>query len=178
MDNPYAPPLADSSPQPPAQASDQVLWRVQGERLLVRPGAVLPEVCLMSGAAGVRGRRTFLPIQTSTLTGLLAPSNRIAIFQSRQTVAKGTCLLIGGPVLGFAAGLASTFLMVGDGSATWASALVSFTLMGLGPVAPIWFFRKLPSIGREEDDGWYPVLRVHPAAIERLRELGQADAAT
>jgi hypothetical protein len=43
--NPYLPPSADPS-SPPEEVPDNSLWRVEGGRLLVQDGAILPKVCI------------------------------------------------------------------------------------------------------------------------------------
>lgn len=168
-DNPYAPPASDRWPH--AQEGGESLWRVEGGKLLVRPGAVLPAVCLIDGTEGSPGSWTLLAFSSASLTGLRTPSESITLFQSRPALLKASCMLLGGPVLGTVAGVITSLVMQDDGSATAASITVSFALIVLGGVLPIWRLSKSPEISVMGVDGWHEVLRVHPVAIERLRTM-------
>ncbi len=171
MDNPYAPPLADRSPQPEAPGSVEILWRVEGGKLLARPGAVLPEVCVRNGAAGLPGSRTLLPFAASTLTGHPVPAERITFFQGRPALVKGWCMLAGGPLLGIAASIFGALVLRGDDPATKVGASVCFCLMVVGGVVPLWLLPRELQTGPVDADGWYEIRNVHPAAIRRLRDL-------
>lgn len=161
-DNPYAPPASDQGEHQP-QEPGQVLWRIEDDKLFVRPGAVLPEICLWDGTEGSPGSWTLLAFR--------APEESITVFQSRPTLLKVWCMLLGGPVLGTGAGVLCSILMVGDDSATTASIFVSFTVMILGAAVPLWLLRKRPEIVDAETNGWHEVLNVSPTAIVRLQEL-------
>ena len=58
LSNPYAPPHAPPPGLDPAAADDLTPWRLQGDTLLVRKGATLPEICIYTGqpAPGQRER--------------------------------------------------------------------------------------------------------------------------
>jgi hypothetical protein len=172
-DDPYAPPAADRSPQVPAGGINGFLWRVEGDRLLVRPGAVLPEVCLVDGTSGLRGIRVPLAFRPFSLSSIFVPTEVITVFRSKRTVLRGLCLLIGGPVSGTVAGVISSIVMTGDFSATTGSISVSISLMVFGVAVPFWKLRRFPAINTAEAQGWHEVRNVHSDAIARLEELQQ-----
>lgn len=171
-DDPYAPPASDPGPQ--VQESGEGLWRVKAGKLLVRVGAVLPEVCVFDGWEKVPGFRTGLGLRPFSLTAVFVPAPGIVVFQSRQAFLKNLSILIGGPVLGTAAGMASSLAMPWDSSATAASITVSLAFMVSGVAVPIWHLRKMPEINPAEADGWHEVRNVHPRAIACLRSMQSA----
>src|SRR3954453_19131261 len=63
--NPYAPPqagLSDEVPSHPDSQADLPLWRLEGETLIVRNTADLPDVCLFSGEPTSPNQRLPLPL--------------------------------------------------------------------------------------------------------------------
>ena len=55
--DPYASPAVDPTGPLPESREEGKLWRVEADRVLVRDGAVLPDVCMLSGFEGGRGFR-------------------------------------------------------------------------------------------------------------------------
>jgi hypothetical protein len=166
--NPYAPPQADVG-APPAVRNTGEGWRIENDRLLVRDGAVLPDVCVLGGGPRGPGRRRRLLLCGSSGFLLPRPVIKVFAFQSRLAVLKRSVRLFGGVVLGFVAGVGSSFVMVGDGSATTASITVSFSLIGLGFLVTFWQGHHGLRI-TEVDDGWYSIAGISPEVIGGLKE--------
>lgn len=166
--NPYAPPRTEVA-VPVAATETGHGWRIENDKLLVRDGAALPEICILGGNPCLPVHRTWLRL--NTLSGLLRRQEiRIDVFESRHTYLKRSIGVIGGILLGFAGGVASSILMIGDGSATPASISVSCFLIVLGILVAFWQSRHLPRITQGRD-GWYLVESIAPGVLARLKSI-------
>jgi fatty acid desaturase len=77
LSNPYAPPNSPQAGLDPATADDLTPWRLEGDTLLVRKGATLPEICIYTGqpAPGLREREqiSWTPIWFKVMAVLMPP---------------------------------------------------------------------------------------------------------
>ncbi len=170
--NPYEPPRVGSMALP-AGEGEACDWRIEGDFLLVRDGAVLPAVCLWSGVNGCPGSWIRLPVPTLSGSFRLSPAIRVTAYQSRSAVLKRFVRIFGGTLLGFVSGSASSVIMIGDGSATPFSIVVSFLLIGLGLLVA---FSGHRTTLREVGDGWYRLDGLAPGAIAGFKGFrGSAD---
>ena len=161
--DPYAPPAADPTLPPALPDESGSLWRMEGGRLLVRDGAVLPEICILSGGKGDRGKRLSLRLRLPLFSKLYHKVIQVSLFRSYRGARNDVLRFLAGPVLGFGAGLLSSVLMTGDDSATTASISVSFGLIGLGVIVIPRFQAHKVLQAVPAHDGWHELRGVHPA---------------
>jgi hypothetical protein len=167
--NPYAPPSSENA-APPPKIIFGWHWKIVQGRLLARDGAVLPNVCILSGASDRLGLKTFLRRQPF-LSWHSREVIKVQVFMSHRSSLMNLALLVAGPILGCAAGIASSAVMIGDGSATAASLSVSITLICLGLGSMLFLHaRKSPRIATGVNL-WHEIRGVHPSAITLLQEI-------
>ena len=167
--NPYAPPESEAPARQEAIGAGR-FWRVEGDKLLVRDGAVLPDVCITSGATQNPGRRVNTRLSPSPFSKLHAEKIRISFYRTYRGVFRETLYMAGGPVLGTVAAVVCSEWMVGDGSATKASISISFGIMILGFIPSAFLAGKRLRVVASHD-GWHELQGIHPAAIRKLGAL-------
>jgi hypothetical protein len=168
--NPYAPPRVEVA-VPVASAGTGHGWRIENNKLLVRDGAVLPEICILGGDPLLPLDRSWLRLDT--VPGF--PSRReirIETFESRHTYVKRCLGLFVSVVLGFAGGVASSILLFSDDSGpTLANISVPCFVIGVGVLVGFKQCRYLPRLIKGRD-GWYRVESIAPRVLARLKEVG------
>jgi hypothetical protein len=165
--NLYAPPqTAVSAPMAAAAAGHD--WKIEDNSLWVRDGAVLPDICIWGGDQGSPGSRGRwrLPATSKFRAQVIS----ISTFQSRYSSLKRAVRIFGGLVVAFPAGVTTSELMVGDGSATPTTIAVSVSVIGLGIALTVWQSRHIVQITETRDD-WHRLSGIPPAVVKRLKEI-------
>ena len=170
--NPYAPPGVDptrSSPEPDHRGQG---WRMDGLKVLIRDGAVLPDVCILGGPPGGQLRRIQLRMvpwrswRLSTeeiLLTAMQSDEMAATIRKRRRRQTGVALLTGL--------LAMAGLLV----------LFPDLTRSLIPLAAVCFFPLVGAFQASKDprvvpvgSGWYELQHLSPAVISELSRFGRA----
>jgi hypothetical protein len=94
----------------------------------------------------------------------------ISAFESRYSSLKRAVRIFGGLVLAFPAGVITSELMVGDGSATPTTIAVSVTVTALGIALTVWQSSHILQVAETRDD-WHRLSGIPPAVVKRLGEI-------
>ncbi|WP_035609601.1 hypothetical protein [Haloferula sp. BvORR071] len=164
--DPYAPPAASGWIKPVVVDAGHG-WKVEGQSLWVRDAAVLPDVCIVSGKAGIGGRRVSLHLPGRRR----GPRINISVFRSYRGVGKDIVNFVVGPIVGTLAAVACSEWMIGDESATVASISASLGLFILGVAFSASKARRALRIVASRD-GWHELQGVNPAALKHLGAIG------
>ena len=162
--NPYAPPASVV----PAHPGAGRLWRIEGGLLLVRHGAVLPEVCVWGGGVDLPGQRRELVLRWFPQWGLIPRKTRVSVFLSHRELRKRRLRILLAAILGIAvAGTTAWFIAHRDPPKPLAGQLIPFTTLSFLSVVSAWYASKL-RVGPTRTDGWQELIGVRPAAISQL----------